>query len=138
MKLVAKLLTLSLVIVLASVILVACGRNNGGNAPVIDTSLELQIRQSFADKHSVSVETVSVEVYFGTYEGTSVVLMASTEFIPGDIVTTVTISEINFVFPTANVFIAWREGSFYSVQQAYDNDFLTRSQLQTIRNIHQN
>ena len=134
-----KSISLLAILLVVSLVLVACGgNNNGGNNPVIDSSLELQIRQSFADKHSVNTDTVSVEFYYGTFNGISVVLMASTEFIPGDAVTTVTVSEISFVFPTANVFSAWREGNFYSIQQAYDNDFLTRTQLQTIKNIHQN
>jgi hypothetical protein len=62
--------------------------------------------------------------------------MESTETTGGDTITTITISGIEFVFPTTSTFRAWRDGSFYSVQQAYDNGFLTRPQLRTIRNIH--
>jgi len=132
-------LTIGIVItmIFALVALSGC-ENNAYPRPSlsINMELELSIRQSFATQHDIAVDDVFVSFYYGTYENTSIVLMGSTEIVGGDTETTVVISGIEFRFPTTTIFVAWRDGNFYSVQQSYDNGWITRPQVRTIREIH--
>jgi len=130
-------IAVAIVMLFAVVGLAACNTETYPRPDLsINAELELSIRQDFAEQHDIRVDDVFVSFYYGTYYETSIILMGSTEFVGGDTVTTVTISGIEFVFPTTVVFSAWRDGIFYSVQQAYDNDWLTRPMLRTIQEIH--
>ena len=128
-----RIFNFGIVVALAGVMFFAL--TGCASRPNLDAQRELAIRQSFAEKYSVNIVGVSVAFYYGTYNGTSVVLMTSTEFGAATVITTEIIAGISFTFPSSNVFVAWRDGNFYSVQDAYDNGFLTRSHLRTIRNI---
>ena len=141
----SKIVAIVLIVMVLVMILSGCGRTYPRPSLDIDPELELEIRRTMMQDFEqspnitepVSIDDFWVEFYYGTYNGVSVVFMRTTKFAGGDAMTTVIVSGIEFIFPTTIVFSAWRKGNFYSVQQAYDNGWLTRPQLRTIRDIHQ-
>jgi hypothetical protein len=134
-----KILSIGIAIVMlfAVVVLGACNNDAYPRPNLnINAELELSIRQSFATRNNIAVDDAFILFYYGTFNEISIVLIGSTEFVGGDTQTTVVISGIEFIFSTTTIFSAWRNDDFYSVQQVYNNGWLTRSMLRTIREIH--
>ena len=140
-------IALAVVMLFATIGLTACNTGVYQRPNLnINAELELAIRQTAYENYLLvyeqngweidfDINDVRIVFYYGTYNKTSVVLMEGIAR-GGQAETTVTISGLNFTFRTTNIFRAWRNGNFYSVQQSYDNGWLTRSQLRTIRVIH--
>ena len=131
-----SVVSLIMVLVVAlSLALGGCGRTYPRPSLEIDLELELEIRQTFAGHNGIHVDTVWIEFYFGTYGDVSVVMMGSNEVFAGGKVSREVVGGVKFEY--SGLFSKWRKGNFYTLQQLYDGGFLTRPQLRTIRDVHQ-
>ena len=78
---------------------------------------------------------VSIESCYGIYNGCVPVMFSQIAF---TVITDVQVEGINFHYRSSNTIKVWKDGTFYSIQEAYDQGFLTKEQIQTIADMHNN
>ena len=78
---------------------------------------------------------VSVKSCYGIYNDCVPVMFSQIAF---TVITDVQVEGINFHYRSSNTIKVWKDGTFYSIQEAYDQGFLTKEQIQTIADMHNN
>ncbi|MCL2850976.1 MAG: hypothetical protein FWE01_01270 [Firmicutes bacterium] len=129
---------------MASVIFVACGNNNGGNGMKLDSEIALTIRQDYFNSSPrgadiESIDYVRIHVYFGTFNGAIAVSIDDGFNLMIDIwggTETVAGRTFNYPQPGHQVLV-WHDGSFYTLTQAFEKGLLTSGNIGIIWNIHQ-
>ena len=80
----------------------------------------------------LSLENVTIEFYYGTYNGNAVLLF--TPFVSCWIITYETVAGLTFSYSAIeHVILVYKNGEFITLTQAYENGDLT---LRNLRNIH--
>ena len=107
--------------------------------PTINAQLENQIRQSFVESfggHGVTFENTYILGYYGTYNGTSAIRITSTMLdYPTDVPEPEIIAGVTFFAHYPSI-VAWKDGTLYSLQKAYDDGLLTVENLRIISYTH--
>ena len=101
---------------------------------------ELQIKQDYLNQfddgmHRV-VDDVTIHSYYGTYNGSVVLIISYNDDYP-QIPSSETVAD--FVFGYANpgrVISVWKAGAFYNLTQAYERSFLTQENVETVHNLY--
>ncbi|MCK9166708.1 MAG: hypothetical protein RBS76_04770 [Acholeplasmatales bacterium] len=106
----------------------------------MNEQLKIQIIQSawsalFLDKHSsVTIDYVYIEQYYGTFNESVAVLLWLKDHSWFREVVDISIAEFEFRFNIGREIKVWRNGTFYGLQEAVDEGFLT---LENIKIIHE-
>jgi hypothetical protein len=114
--------------ILMGVAMTGCGNNVGK----LSAEVELQIKQDFADNWGASVESVKIYKYYGTYNE-SVVIMVQSGALPTPWQDN--IDGVIFKYNDGHPIIVWKSGQFYELREAYENDLLSKKDLQSIAEI---
>ncbi|MCL2140508.1 MAG: hypothetical protein FWH42_02350 [Dehalococcoidia bacterium] len=108
--------------------------------PELDAETELMVRLSYlarlaeAGYTGFKIDDIFVDYYYGTYNECVAVMMSAKGM---EYLQVVTFSEDGTVsYSNSNRILAWKNSIFYSLQEAYDQGFLTRADLQRIADIH--
>ena len=109
--------------------------------PAIGNRLEIRIRRDYVEMtrlqpSDLDLEWVRILRYYGTFNRASVVTIS--EGAVGMDSWRATVAGISFYYPGVFLIIwVWRRGNFYSLQEAYDQNFLTVADLQVIAERHE-
>ena len=76
-----------------------------------------------------TIDDIAVDHYYGTYNGTAVVIMTDAFARYLTVLTSETVGGATFHYPNSNKALAWNDGSFYSLQEAYSIGLLTENDL---------
>ena len=93
-----------------------------------------EIASAYDAKHESTWNTVtSIFYYFygGKDNGTYVTMIYTRETSEGTAITEFTVDGVYFQFSTTHVFDVYHDGEFYTLQEAFDNGFLTHDDLLT-------
>ena len=110
-----KLVSISLLMLVVSIILVACGNSGGGNGngmPKLDPAIEAQMKVNWQDQFG---SPLRFDAYYGTFNGTVVI------FVAGDasIFTERTIAGVTFAYGWDWQIYVWSNNVFYILENAY-------------------
>lgn len=103
-----------------------------------EDSLELQIRQDFLDKLQVSgksnitLNDIEILKNYGIYSDCVVVKMNRGAY---PVVTVLNIAGVTFNYKDSNTALVWLDGQFFELEEAYNQEFLTKADLIVIANI---
>jgi hypothetical protein len=101
----------------------------------IDAVLENQIRQSFLELRAdaeLTLSSIFVGKYYGTYNGCSAVMMLVLSESVGDAEWTETVAGITFTQSSWTPILIWRDGVFYTLTQGFDNELYSMENLTVI------
>ena len=140
-----KLFGLLALVMLSSVMLVACANGNGGNGMLeLNPEIALQIRQdyistSFRDDAN-TIDEVFIHFYYGTFNGNVVLAISGSVSMTIDIFGgTETVAGRTFSYPQiGHQILVWSDGTFYTLSEAYAQNLLTSGNITTIWNLFQN
>lgn len=79
---------------------------------------------------TLSSDVFYVMGYYGTYNGASAVKIGGGSELA--VITEVTVADVEFVFPTHVQIKIWKDGTFYSMENAYDQGLLTKDDIEMI------
>ena len=108
-----------------------------------DTELGRQIRQDYLDElHSSGVwylldqtiDDVWITSYYGIYNGSVPLMITNRGAGYSGEVKTIVVADIKFTFG-GNIMSVWKEGEFYSLEEAYNLGFLTQEDLRGIADL---
>jgi len=108
-----------------------------------DTDLGRQIRRDYLDGlHSsgiqslldLTIDDVSITSYYGNYNGSVPVMITAWGFGYPAVMTYIVVADVEFVFG-GNIITVWKEGQFYSLEEAYNLGFLTQEDLRSIADL---
>lgn len=103
-----------------------------------DDDIELQIRQDFlVYRHNhgetyLTLEDIEILKNYGSYGDSVVVKMDRGHYPMG---TTVTIAEVSITFWDSNTALVWKDSHFYELEEAYNQELLTKADLLEIADI---
>src|SRR5690554_3333353 len=93
---------------------------------------EKQIREDYlALMHTqretdMTIDDVIILNNYGTYNGAVVIRMLRGVY---EVITTIKIAEIEFTFSNTNTALVWKDGQFFELSDAYENEMLTKDNL---------
>jgi hypothetical protein len=96
---------------------------------------EDQIREDYlAHIHAqgeteMTLDDVTILNNYGTYNGAVVIRMQRGAY---QVITTIKIDGIEFTFSDSNTALVWKDGQFFELSDAYDNEVLTKDNLISI------
>lgn len=100
----------------------------------VPESVQIQIRQSFLDQFvedkSYTVEDVSVRL-FGVFGETYAMFMDGI-FAYADAITSDTVSDLTFCYPSAQKMYIYSSGQFYQLQEAFDAQLISDADIAVI------
>lgn len=105
----------------------------------INKKTEDQIKQDYyvmLDNSKFNIEDVYIYRYFGIYNGGVAVMMALYGVSLPPAIDEIMVVGLKFSFNTGRHIIMWKNGTFYSLQNAYDENFLTVDELEKIQDTH--
>lgn len=125
-----KIIALLSLVVVTSIMFVGCGGSGVGE---LGAEVASQIKQDYYDKGlgNLGVNEIGLE-YYGTYNGAVAVMVFGSNAV-GDAVWECTVDGIKFSYRNYVPLIVWKDGEFYTLQEAYGNDFLTKDNLKSIQ-----
>ena len=102
----------------------------------IDAQLENQIRRDFVKLNPAvgGISDIYIGRYLGTYNESSVVHPRGLRPLPPAMEEEV-VAGFEFWTNTGNPILVWRNGKFYSLTEAYDNDLISTNDMQSIWNL---
>ncbi len=77
-----------------------------------------------------------VRNYYGSYNGAAVCLMDGTKTLYLTVVKVETVAGSEFIYGNSNTIQVWKDGNFYSLEEAYQKGFLTKEEIAIIADIH--
>ena len=135
-----KIIALLSLVMLVSITMVACGKNNGNGA--LDPTLEMQIKQDYLNTYDESyisqggftVNDVFLG-YLGTYDGwVAVILRLEVGAFTGAMPYDVTIAGFSFSFSYDYKYLVWKDGQFHGWEFAYGEGILSQANIGSIHN----
>jgi len=138
MKSKIKIIALSLMLVMASIVLLGCVNNNGGNMARLNATIATEIRQAYFNEFvkplddGTQLSDVKILVYYGTF-GESVVVVLNSGARQAIGQETAAGIEINYA-DSRRIWV-WNDNNFHTLQEAYDDSLLTVGNIQTIAGI---
>jgi hypothetical protein len=106
--------------------------------PHLSSDVEIKIKQDFLDFYTktenpdATVDDVSILFYYGTYGGCVAVKMTDRFSVYYQVITIETIDGIKISTNDSNPIHVWKDENFYSLQEAYDEGYLTKDNLREI------
>lgn len=94
-----------------------------------------EIVSAYAKLYGVKAADVSYKSY-GEFDGTQVLIISVRDIGVGDAEKTEIVDGVDFHFNVWITFEVYHEGEFYTLQQAFDNGWLTHENLLTVRENH--
>lgn len=104
----------------------------------IEVVLENRIRQSFLElqeNSDLTIDSIFVGKYYGTYNQASAVIVMIQGDGVGDAEWSETVAGITFSQSSWTPIRVWRDGTFYTLTQAFENEFYLIENLTTIFNL---
>lgn len=86
-------------------------------------------------KNGVGEITYYVEKYYGTYDGKIPVIIKGVELLYNDVSLKETVAGYTFTYPDNCAMVVWKNGTFYSLGEAYDSGILTKEQIKQINEV---
>jgi len=117
---------------------VGCGgaERHPNSDPNISTELEIQLRQHIVNNSSrLRMKNVWVAVYYGTFEGSTVVLMRTTDILSPAMIYE-EVNSFEFWTNTGENISVWSDRKFYSLTHAFDNNLLSACDIIEIHYKH--
>ena len=110
----------------------------------VESEQLLQIKQAYLDMRKsksgypdyMTTDSVGVEEYCGTYNGCVVMMFSDSEAIYAQAICFVTVAGVRIRYNDANEIYAWKDGEMYTLEQAYVAGILSRANIRSIRDIH--
>ena len=91
---------------------------------ILETYLNEHIKTEYAD---ATIDDVNILYYYGNYNGTYIVIMIDVYYGHFNWIGRENVAGVSITRPNSNPIRAWYNGKFYTLQEAYDNQYLTRS-----------
>ena len=99
----------------------------------LNKETEKQILKDFEDITDKRNRPVSINAYYGTYNGCVVVKMGLNRGFQLPMAVSIAVAETLFLLSTPEaVFSVWKKGQFYGLEDAYDLGLLTRDDIRSI------
>ena len=107
------------------------------NIQEIDSETLLQIKQDYVKStDGILADDVKVLEYCGTYDGCIVMMLSHKQAFYSDVIVKTRVAGIAFQYSNANQLRVWKNGTFYTLEQAYEEGLLSRSNIRSVRNCH--
>jgi hypothetical protein len=162
------LLTVFLALLAGCAVLIGCAGEGAGNSserggnnvnstdkqepgtfPGLDVETERQLKLDYInyampthERSKYTIDRVYIIRYYGNYNGCVVVLMHIDDTEYAQVITGITVANMNFVFSNSNVARAWYQsgepgsGRFYGLAEAYDLGLLTEDDIRNMYEVH--
>lgn len=104
--------------------LVGCG--NAQEKQIREDYLALMHTQGETE---MTIDDVKILDNYGTYNGAVVIRMQRGAY---QVITTIEIDGVEFTFSDSNTALVWKDGQFFELSDAYDNEVLTKDNLISI------
>ncbi|MCL1811667.1 MAG: hypothetical protein FWG41_05580 [Methanomassiliicoccaceae archaeon] len=103
----------------------------------LNSEMEMKIKQDYFNQITkikfpeATIDNVGINKYYGTYNGSVVVKMSD---LTGHLIMMIseTVGGITINYPDTNKALVWKDGNFYSMQEAYDLGLLCKDDLREI------
>ncbi len=106
----------------------------------LDREQLIKLKQVYLEEmknnEELTADDVTILEYCGTYNGCSVMMFTSRGTLYLTAIEVVNVAGINFLYSDSNKLYAYKDGKIYSLEQAYENGFLTKINIVNIRDIH--
>jgi len=107
------------------------------NIQEIDSETLLQIKQDYIKStDGILADDVEVLEYCGTYDGCIVMMLSHSKALYQDAIVKTRVAGIAFQYNNSNQICVWKDGEFYTLEQAYGEGLLSRSDIRSVRNCH--
>jgi len=136
------LLFVSLVLLTAAAVVAMAILSDQSGGDTLGPKTEAKMKQDYLESHTwqfqadATIDDVFVQNYYGTYGDCAVVIIYDGFSAYLTVITSETIDGITITTSDSNTIRAWKNGEFYSLQDAYDLGFLTKSDLKKISEKH--
>jgi hypothetical protein len=77
----------------------------------------------------MTIDDVKILDNYGTYNGAVVIRMQRGAY---QVITTIEIDGVEFTFSDSNTALVWKDGQFFELADAYENEILTKDNLVAI------
>jgi hypothetical protein len=104
--------------------LVGCG--NAQEKQIREDYLALMHTQGETE---MTIDDVKILDNYGTYNGAVVIRMQRGAY---QVITTIEIDGVEFTFSDSNTALVWKDGQFFELADAYENEILTKDNLVAI------
>ncbi|MCH5148669.1 MAG: hypothetical protein J1G05_04835 [Clostridiales bacterium] len=108
----------------------ACEQNTEGEQNKPD-----EIAVAYAELHNGKASDVVYDSY-GEFDGTNVLIISFKNAAVSDALNTEIVDGVDFHFSVLITFDVYRKGAFYTLQEAFNNKWLTHEDLLTVRSNH--
>ena len=85
---------------------------------------------------TMTADDVYVEEYCGNYNGCIVIMLSDNETVYSQAIRFVNVAGVRIRYNDANEIYAWWNGEIYTLEQAYADGILSKSDIRKIRDIH--
>ena len=109
------------------------------NIQEVDAEVLLEIKQKYLDlkgSSSMTTDDVTVVQYCGTYNGCVTLILTDQQSIYADFALEESIAGVTIVYPNANRIYAWKNGERYTLEEAYNENLLTKADIEDISYIY--
>lgn len=128
-----KFFALLSLVMITSIMMVGCKNNN--NNGVLDSAVGTQIKQDYFNQfvhpanNDAQLSDVQIYKYYGTFNGYVAIMFndGARQAIGQETVAGITINYMD-----SRRILVWKDSNFYSLQESYDNSFLTEQNIRTI------
>lgn len=117
-------LVFACILCICLVFLVGCGNTQ-----------EKQIRKDYLSfmhtqgETEMTIDDVIILNNYGNYNGAVVIRMLRDAY---EVITTVKIAGVELTFSNSNTALVWKDGEFFELSEAYENEILTKGNLVAI------
>lgn len=94
-----------------------------------------EIAEAYAEIHNGKASDV-VYASYGEFDGANVLIIFFRNSVFSTALSTETVDGVDFHFSVVMTFDVYREGAFYTLQEAFDNEWLNHADLLTVRSKH--
>lgn len=122
-------------VLLAALVLVSKRNTNNVDLDAIKRSyLDAMMKAGYPS--DMTTEDVFIDEYCGTYKGSVVVMISDSQTFFTTAVETETVAGVKILYSDGNRLAVWKDDSFYTLEEAFENGFLTRGNIILIKYIH--
>jgi len=120
-----------MIVVTMGVIMVGCGSG-------LEPKTELLVKQTYFDDlknegwSDLVLSDVYVIKYYGTFDDCVVVMMSTKKSMYTQALWKEEVGGVIINYSNGNRILAWKENKFYELQEAFNNEFLTKTNLEII------
>ena len=142
-----RILSIVLIVtVLAAAFVLLCSCSPAADQPnVDDVSPERwqEVKRSYVDMKradgypdSLTVESVSIVEYCGSYKGSIVVMLSDDQTVYTTAVRVVTVAGQTITYSNSNELLVWNDGELYTLDQAFSTGLITESNVKSVCAVH--